>query len=71
MPAVPATILMSVAGVFFVLNFSWESNFTLKQKFEMNKADFKERPNMARLSDVMTVSAKREAGSKEESLTNG
>ena len=53
------------------MNFSWESNFTLKQKFEMNKADFKERPNLARLSDVMTVSANREVGSKVDSLRNG
>ena len=41
------------------------------QKFEMNKADFREHPHLTRLSDVMTFSANKEEGSKVESLRNG
>ena len=41
------------------------------QKFEINKADFREHPHLTRLSDVMTFSANKEEGSKVESLRNG
>ena len=41
------------------------------QKFEINKIDFREHPNLTRLSDVLTLLANREEGSKVESLRNG